>query len=101
MSGGSGHRGPHIQRVVTLTASSYCYTATETGTLSTGGVDKGKLGRDRDLIVIRRDLVLQGRIQGGRGVLGVRTSPFWGTLKLHKEAKNVACMCAKALRFST
>ena len=33
----------------------------------------------------------QGRIQGGGGVLGVRNPPFWGTPKLHKEGKNVAC----------
>ena len=35
------------------------------------------------------------------GVLGVRTPPFWGTPKLHKEGKNVARMRARTPRFST
>ena len=42
----------------------------------------------------------QGRIQGG-GVLGVRTPPFWGTPKLHKEGKNATRVRAKTPHFST
>ena len=38
---------------------------------------------------------------GGGGVLGVRTSPFWGTPKLHKRGKNVACVLVKRPRLST
>ena len=47
--------------------------------------------------------VSQGWIQGwgGGGVLGVRTTPLWGTPKLHKEGKNVARVRAKKPRFST
>ena len=76
VSGGSGHRGPHIQRVVTLTVTSYCYTGTDTGTLSRGGCRK--LGRDRDLIVIRRDWVLQGASMGGGGGAGRQNLPLLG-----------------------
>ena len=41
----------------------------------------------RELTAIR---AVSGVDPGGGGdVLGVRTSPFWGTPKLHKEGKNV------------
>ena len=42
-----------------------------------------------------------GADPGGGGVLGVRTPPFWGTPKLHKEGKNVARVRAKMPHFST
>ena len=42
----------------------------------------------------------RGGSRGG-GVLGVRTPPFWGTPKLHKEGKNVARVRAKTPCFST
>ena len=49
-------------------------------------------------------VIRQGRIHvGGGGVLGVMTPPppFWGTLKLHKEGKNVTRKHANATRFTT
>ena len=42
----------------------------------------------------------QGWIHGGGGggdSGGQDPPPFWGTPKLHKEGKNVACVCAKML----
>ena len=41
-----------------------------------------------------------GADPGGRG-LGGQDTPFWGTPKLHKEGKNVACMHANATCFSS
>ena len=43
---------------------------------------------------------VQGRIQGG-GCFWGSGHPFWGTLKLNKEGKNVTCVRANTPRFST
>ena len=46
--------------------------------------------------------LFRGGSGGGGGVLGVRNPPppLWGTTKLHKEGKNVACMRGKTAHFS-